>query len=310
MAGVVMVVPHHVFAQVQPAQRTPVNITPQPSPSHFVMLDTTTPSPSITPEALATPDPNVTQKIQEKTDQDITETSGKKKEALIEVLETHPIERSWYNVLQVAIRRSIEQGLPANLIVLLLLFPVIASFIAFTRHVIGLSGFGVYTPAVLSVAFVSTGITNGILLFLVIMGAAMCTHRVVQKMKLQPLPRTAMLFWGVSIVILLALIASAYLRINALIATSIFPILIIILLTENFMETQLFSSKRATIRLTLETLFTAIACSVLIGNQFIQALVILHPELTLCSVALLNILIGKYAGLRLLERLRFQSIIE
>src|SRR5262249_30306777 len=123
---------------------------------------------------LASPSAAVERKIQEKTDKDITETSGKTKDKLVEILDKHPISPiTWHNFLQHAIRRAISNGLPANLIVIILLFPLITSIISFSRHVIGLKGFGVYTPAVLAVAFVSTGIVNGMLLFLIILVAAM-----------------------------------------------------------------------------------------------------------------------------------------
>ncbi len=270
------------------------------------------PSTTLDPLSEVTATPSVQLIMQEVTPphQDITETPTDKKERLAEILDQHPIQLTWSNALQYTIRGGVERGLPANIVVLLLLFPVIALFIAFTRHIIGLSGFGVYTPAVLSVAFVSTGILTGILLFLVILTAATITHGIVRRLKLQPLPRTALLFWGVSFVTLFVLLAAAYLQVDALLMVSIFPILIVILLTENFMETQLFSSQKATIRLTLETLLTAILCSMIIGNESIQATVILNPELTLVLVALANIIIGKYSGLRLIERLRFRSIIE
>jgi hypothetical protein len=54
----------------------------------------------------------------------------------------------------------------------------------------------------------------------------------------------------------------------------------------------------------------AVACALLINMEFIQQLVLLYPELSLLVVAATNLLVGKYTGLRLLERARFQSIIE
>ncbi len=260
--------------------------------------------------ASAAPSAQVEPQGSTETRQDITTITPNKKEKMAEVLDQNPIRLSWSNILQFYIRGAVDRGLPANIIVLLLLFPIIALVIAFSRHIIGLSGFGVYTPAVLSVAFVSTGIITGILLFLVVLTAAILTHSFVKKLKLQALPRTALLFWGVSCVILFVLILSAYLGMSAVINVSIFPILIVILLTENFMETQLFSSQKATIRLTAETLLTATLCSLLISMESLQVAVILNPELTLSLVALANFVIGKYSGLRLIERLRFKSIIE
>jgi hypothetical protein len=226
-------------------------------------------------------------------------------------LDEHPISAlSWHNPVQVAIRQAIENGLPANIIVVLLLFPLIASMIAASRHVIGLTGFGIYIPAVLAVAFVSTGVLMGVATFLAVLAAAIISHKVVKRLKLPYLPRTAMLLWGVSVFILGILIASSILGLQALISINIFPLLITMLLSENFMETQLLNSQKEAIRLTLETLFIAIFCSFLISLETVQQFVLLRPELTLLGTVLVNSAIGRYSGLRLLEYLRFQSILE
>jgi hypothetical protein len=260
---------------------------------------------------LATPAATIQQEFEEQKQKDITDTGSQQKSKLAAYLEANPIgSLSWHNFLQYSIRDAINRGLPANIVVLILLFPVIASIISFSRHVIGMKGFGIYTPAVLSVAFVSTGIANGILLFLVVLIATSLTRKLVKQLNLHYLPRTAMLFWGVSVVMLGALIVATYLPFKFILGVSIFPLLIIILLSENFSESQLSSSQSAAVRLTLETLVTAILCSLLIASETIQRIVILQPELTLLVVAGFNILIGRYTGLRLLEWMRFKSIID
>lgn len=264
-----------------------------------------------TPSAQASASALVEEKIQEKRDRDITETTGKQKSKLAAFLDEHPLEAlSWHNVLQHGIRRAIDTGLPANIVVLIILFPAITAIISASRHLIGLQGFGIYIPAVLSVAFVSTGISTGVLLFAVVLLATVLLRPITQRLKLQYLPRTALLISGVSLVILIMLIVATITGFNAIVGINIFPLLIMILLMENFMETQLSSSKSQAVQLTLETLFIAVVCSLLIGWEGLQQTVLLNPEITIITVALGNILVGKYQGLRLLEYLRFRTIIE
>jgi hypothetical protein len=259
---------------------------------------------------ISTPSATIQQKSQEN-DNDITDTTSKSKDKLTQILDEHPVgPLSWHNFLQHGIRRAINQGLPANFIVLMLLFPLITSIISFSRHIIGLKGFGVYTPAVLSVAFVSTGVVNGIGLFVIILVAGLLMRKVLQRLNLQYLPRTAMLFWGISILSLAVMIAFSYVPNIPLLTINIFPVLIIILLTENFMESQLSSSQSEAIEMTLETLVTAIFCSLLIGAQGVQQYFILQPEFAMLIIAAFNIFIGRYAGLRLMEWIRFRSILE
>jgi diacylglycerol kinase len=75
------------------------------------------------------------------------------------------------------------------------------------------------------------------------------------------------------------------------------------------METQLFSSQKEAFQITFETLAVAVLCSFIVGSEEIQKFIILRPELILIGVALVNLAIGKYTGLRILEYFRFRNLI-
>ena len=92
---------------------------------------------------------------------------------------------SWYNFLQYGIAQAVDQGVSADTIVLVLLFPLVASLIAAGRHLLGFHGFGIFVPAMLAVAFVATGIKVGLILFLVIYLTANLARKITQKLKLQ-----------------------------------------------------------------------------------------------------------------------------
>lgn len=266
---------------------------------------------SATAAAEATPSAVVEQPRIERQENDITQTPSRRTDALTLFLEENPPQPlTWYNPLQHVIRQAVTNGLGPNIIVLLIMFPIIASIIAASRHVIGLKGFGVYIPAVLSVAFVSTGIVTGVSIFFVVLVAASVFRAILKKLRLQSLPRTALLLWGVSLAVLMVLLLTAVYGLNSLFTVTIFPLLIIILLTENFMETQLNSSQSQALEMTLETLFIAVVCSLIISFQPFQKWVLLNPEITFLGVAAFNVIIGKYSGLRLLEYFRFRSLLE
>lgn len=259
---------------------------------------------------VASPAAEVEQRIKEKEAEDITQPSGEQKSRLAKLLLEKPLgPLTWHNFLQHAIRNAVDKGLPANIVVLLLLFPLIASIIAASRHIIGLQGFGIYIPAVLSIAFVSTDLLTGVIIFFAVLIAAMLSRKIVKRLRFPYLPRTAMILWGVSLFILVLMIFSSQLALFELLTINIFPILIMILLTENFMESQLFSSQKEALKITLETLLIAIICSVIINQDAVQSFILLRPELSLIGIAAVNYLIGRYTGLRLLEYFRFRSIL-
>jgi dephospho-CoA kinase len=82
-----------------------------------------------TPEAtLASPSAETIQKIQEQKDQDITQAEGEQKSKLVRYLEENPLEnKNFTNLLQQSIRNAVEEGVPPNVIVLVLLFPLFTS---------------------------------------------------------------------------------------------------------------------------------------------------------------------------------------
>lgn len=242
---------------------------------------------------------------------DITEPKPEIKGKLEKYLSENPAKPlTITNFLQHAVREAVKRGVPANTIVLILLFPLVAAIIAATRHLVGIRGFGIFIPAVLSVAFVATGVFVGILLFVTILVVATSGRFILRILKLQYLPRMALLLWFVSLGVFAALFASPFLNLEALTAISIFPILLLTLLTEQFIGIQIGKSMREAIEMTFETLVIALLCSLIFNLEFLQKFVLLHPEITLAGVALFDIYMGKYIGLRLLEYKKFREILK
>lgn len=233
------------------------------------------------------------------------------KSRLERVLESKDVgELSITNFLQVAIRRAVEQGVPANTVVLMLLFPLVAAIIAAARHIVGLKGFGIFTPAVISVAFLSTGVGVGVLLFLGIIVVATLGRMIIRKMRLPSLPRLALLLWFVSLGVLGLILASPWLNLDSLMTISIFPILLLVLLAETFIRVQITRSFREAMRQTFQTFVLALLSFLVMSTQALQEWVLLNPEISVIMIAVLNIMIAKYGGLRLLEMWRFRKIIK
>jgi hypothetical protein len=214
------------------------------------------------------------------------------------------------NFLQHAIKRAVAVGVPANTIVLVILFPLVAALIAGARHLIGLRGFGIFTPAVLSVAFVAMGIFAGILLFLVILGVATIAKNVIKWAHLQYLPRMALVLWFVCIGVLGVLLGAPLIDIGGLTTLSIFPILMLVLLAETFIEVQIGKSRREATELTAETIMLALISSLVLSLTVVQRVALLYPELLLLSVAVLDVFMGRYVGLRFTEFRKFKNLVK
>lgn len=268
-------------------------------------------SPNASDAGMATTSANMEQVVQQTISRDITETAGPAKSRLAEYLDANPADSlAPWNVLQHIIRRAVNKGVPANTLVLLLLFPVTATLIAIFRHVIGLRGFGVYTPAVLAVAFLSTGLWIGLLFFGLVFAITTIGKSLLARLRLQYLPRTALLIWFVSLSMFSFMVLAPEISLSNVAVVGIFPILVLVLLSENFLEAEQMGSFRGAMQLTLETLFLAGISALFMRTLAVQEFVILHPEFTILSVFVMNVLVGRYTGLRVMELLRFRSVME
>lgn len=213
------------------------------------------------------------------------------------------------NFLQFAIAQGQAAGVPIETIVILLLFPVVATVIATARHFIGLRGFGIFTPAVVSVAFLATGLRLGLTLFLGILLIAVLARLLVKRLRLQYMPHMAMVILVISLGILLIIVGSPF-GIDKLLAVGIFPILLLVLLTETFISTQISHGLKQAATSTIETLILATIGYSILSLQVTRDWVLAKPELTVLLIAAVNIFLGRFTGLRLLEYWRFRELLK
>ena len=242
---------------------------------------------------------------------DLTEKSKETVEPLKKLLDEQKLGSVFVNPVKYAILAAVTSGVPPNTIVLLLLLPGVATLIAGTRHLVGLRGFGIFLPAALAVTFVATGPIVGIGLFLLIVAVSTASRIFLRrtKIKLQYLPRMAIILLFVVLGILALLFSTPIINSRALVNVSIFPVLVLVLLAEDFSKVQLGKSAKVAINLTTETLILALISYVLLTLKSVQELALLKPELWITSILVIDIILGKYAGLRLMEYFRFRKLI-
>jgi len=226
------------------------------------------------------------------------------------LLDTKKVEGWWgLNILKIAIRNAVSEGVSPNTIVILFLFPLVAALVSFSRQVIGISGFGIITPAMLSVAFLSTGGLAGLVLLAFILIAATIARVIVKKIKIPYLPKLSMSLWIVSMSVLILLLGSPSLGLSRLIGVGIFPILLFVLLAETFIEAQITRSLAISMFMTSETVVLALISYRIISAPWVQELVLTHPEISVMAILLVDYIIGRYKGLRLMEVWRFRKLI-
>jgi hypothetical protein len=204
----------------------------------------------------------------------------------------------------------INNGVPQETVVLILMLPIVATIIAFARQVIGLKGFGIYTPLIITFAFLATGLKYGLAIFVAILLVGTLMRFLVKRFRLLYLPRMAIVLTSVAVAILILFLEGAYSGRKGLITVSIFAILIMITLVEKFIAVQIERGARQAIILTLETLVLSVVCYWIAGWTWLQNLVFVYPFWIIIGSVIVNIFLGKWTNLRFSEYIRFRKVIK
>ena len=214
------------------------------------------------------------------------------------------------NFLQIVIQQAITNGVSEETIILLLLLPLVASVVAAARHLVGFRGFGIFIPTAIAMTFVTTGIGTGVLIFLTILAVATFSRRLLRRLKFHYLPRMALFLWFVTLAVLGLIFVSPYLGLGQLTTISIFPIVILILLTEEFIAVQIGKSLREAARLTMETITIALIGYLIFSLNFLKEWALIYPQWIVLIPLILNFWVGRFTGLRLLEYRRFRRLLK
>ena len=251
------------------------------------------PTATATPTATVMPTPVV---------KNITEVGGGKVETVVE-------KWNGFNGVRVLISQAINKGVASNTIVLLLLLPLLATLISVLHYVVGVSGYGIFMPTMIAVTFLATGVLGGLLLFAIILIVSVLSNLLLRKLRIHFWPARAINLLFISLGTFLMMVISSSIRLFDISQISIFPILFMILLVEEFTRTQLVKSKNEAKRLTLGTIILAIIGAILMNFDWIQGVVLKYPGWLIILVLVINLLVGNYSGIRLSEIKRFRKAI-
>jgi hypothetical protein len=204
----------------------------------------------------------------------------------------------------------VQQGLPIDTVILLLMLPIIVTLIAFFRQVVGIKAFGIYTPAIVTFAFLAIPqLRYGVVVFLSVILIGMLMRFALKKLRILYLPRVAITLSMVAIVILFLLTLGGSMQRTGLASVSIFPILIMITIVEKFVTTQIEKGNKIALILAVETLIISIVGYYVASWPFLIKTILTFPWIVLLTIPI-NIVLGRWSGLRLSEYIRFREILK
>ena len=201
-----------------------------------------------------------------------------------------------------------ETGIPLDMFKMLLLLPLGAFLVAVFKNVIGLKTYGVFLPVLICLSLLETGLVAGLILFSFIIGVVALVNFPLERWGVQYNAKIASM--------LIAVVVTALALIQLLHTTGwwiasaplFFPIIILTIVSERVARKIEEEGVKSSMCLYGTTLIATVLIYFILSSHFIQHFVLTFPEIIL-TVAGINLLLGKWIGLRVMEYYRFQNVL-
>lgn len=221
--------------------------------------------------------------------------------SLSQELGSHPFNA--YAAWQVVEKIGISLGFLKTILML----PLGVLIVVFFRNIIGLQTFGLFLPALIAISCRETGLLLGLFAYLLVIGLVSLLHFPLNKWGIMHTPKVAIMVVGVVISFLFLSILSIKFNMDSLAYVMLFPIIIITFSAEKFAKSLDDDGFKKAIMLTLQTIIVASFAYLVMNSRTMETLFLAFPELFLAIIAV-NLLLGKWIGLRLMEFFRFRRI--
>jgi len=211
---------------------------------------------------------------------------------------------NFYNGMAYALQQTYAAGVPIDSILLILSIPIIATMVTFFRYVVGFPTLGIVLTMVLSLTFIAVGISLSLFLLLSLVITTLITRVLFRRIRIMQFAKVALSMLVISGSILGSLVLSLRFGIVSSGQISIFPVLLFLLLSERIVALQLERSMRDALTTTVITIILGVIGYGILSTPLIRNSLLMYPEILLLLIPL-NVMIGRYYGLRITEYFRF-----
>ena len=190
----------------------------------------------------------------------------------------------------------------------LALLPLAVLLIVVVRNIIGLQSMGTFMPVLIALAFLETGLTAGLIAFLLILAVGLSARALLTHMNLLMVPRISAVV--VIVILLMKAISVLSYAFGFTQGQSItfFPLIILAWTIERASMVWEEDGPGAMFRQLAVSLAACIPCYFILNNDYLQYLFFTFQEFNLVILALI-LLIGTYTGYRLTELKRFKPLV-
>ena len=208
----------------------------------------------------------------------------------------------------------INHGLQTTILLLLIYIPIVATIINIARYIIGTKSFGIYGPLMLTFAYIFTGIRIGLLTTAIVIFSTFISYSVLRKIRMHYISRITItyIFSALAIIMEFLFLGTVKIPVTILPNIATIPPLGIILITtlsDFFVKKYIKRGFTATMR----SVFGSVSIAILswIGIRYINNTEFLIKNFVLILILLIpiNLIIGRFSGLKIKDFIRFRDIL-
>ncbi len=201
----------------------------------------------------------------------------------------------------------IDHGISQMVLEILIAMCIVATIVSISRYIVGGKTYGIYAPVLLSIAYSYTGLKYGLAVTLVVILTSLLSYSVLKKVRIHYITRIATNYIVLSVVLVLFFVLIDTLGLGLENMPNIPPLAFISIaaLSDFFTKQYVKKSLQSSVITLLTTILVAVFGWFVITREIISDY-FLNNLWLIPLLAVLNILIGMFKGLRIKDYFRFR----
>ncbi len=201
----------------------------------------------------------------------------------------------------------IDHGISQMVLEILIAMCIVATIVSISRYLVGGKTYGIYAPVLLSIAYSYTGLKYGLAVTLVVILTSLLSYSVLKRVRIHYITRIATNYIVLSMVLVLFFVLIDTLGLGLENMSNIPPLAFISIaaLSDFFTKQYVKKSLQSSVMTLLTTILVAVFGWFVITREIISDY-FLNNLWLIPLLAVLNILIGMFKGLRIKDYFRFR----
>lgn len=194
-----------------------------------------------------------------------------------------------------------------NMFKFITVFPLAILAIVVLRNIVGIKTLGTFTPMLIAMSFIETGLLYGLISFIFLISIGLLIRRLFSKLNLLLVPRISAVVILVIFIMQILTVVSYNMGLRIGLSLIFFPLIITAWIIERSSILMEESGEKEVIKQNITTLIVAAFTYWVISSEQIRYIMYVFNELNIC-ILFLVMLIGTYTGYRLTELIRFKPL--